>query len=151
MGLQAAGWGENNQDWLGSRPREVWEDSLLKKHPVVSHTENWESADGFGYSDVTGDLDFGEQLWIRTGDKSLTRFGPREDGEVEHKEQRTPNCFVSALGLPLTVYILPRRLESEIKLQPLMFPLQSLLSIWRMLTLTILNTPVHSTTIYNTS
>lgn len=49
-------------------------------------------------------------------DKSLTRFGLREDGGIEHKEQRTPNCFVSALGLPLTVYILPRRLESGIKL-----------------------------------
>lgn len=71
----------------------------------VRHKENWELVNGFGYSGDTGGLDFGEQLWTRAGDKNLTRFSLKEDGEIEQKEQRTPkhnpHCFVSAfIGFP---------------------------------------------------
>lgn len=60
---------------------------------MVSHKENWELADRFDYSGVAGDLDPGEQFWTRTGDKSLTRFSLKEDGEIEleHKSKELQN------------------------------------------------------------
>lgn len=99
---------------------------------------------------LTLENNFGQELgtkaWLDLVWKKVERLNMRS------KElQNDPHCFVSALGFPLTVYILPRWLESGIKLQSLMFPLQSLLSMWRMLTLTTLNTPVHPMTMYTTS